>query len=56
VAPFEYVTLVWAFAWGYLIWHDWPAEHVFFGAGLILLSGLGLLYVENRTFRRTLKS
>lgn len=52
VAPFEYVTLIWAFVWGYLIWQDWPAERVFWGAGLIFLSGIGLILVENRAFRR----
>jgi S-adenosylmethionine uptake transporter len=52
IAPFEYVTLVWAFTWGYLIWQDWPAPTVFAGAALILISGLGMIYVENRTLRR----
>jgi len=52
VAPFEYVTLVWAFVWGFLIWRDWPAPTVFAGAALIMTSGLGMIYVENRTLRR----
>ena len=56
VATFEYITLIWAFVWGYLIWQDWPAERVFWGAGLILLSGLGLILVENRAFRRGIAS
>ena len=56
VAPFEYTALVWAFVWGYLIWQDWPAERVFWGAGLILLSGIGLILVENRAFRRGIAS
>lgn len=55
VAPFEYITLVWAFGWGYLIWHDWPPLAVFIGAAVILTSGLGLISVEfwaNRKLKR----
>jgi S-adenosylmethionine uptake transporter len=52
IAPFEYVTLIWAFVWGFVIWQDWPATAVFIGAGLIIVSGLGMIYVENRTLRR----
>jgi S-adenosylmethionine uptake transporter len=46
IAPFEYVTLIWAFVWGYLIWQDWPGVAVFQGAALILLSGVGILAAE----------
>lgn len=56
VAPFEYITLVWAFGWGFLIWHDWPPFAVFVGAGVILVSGLGLISVEfwaNQKLKRT---
>lgn len=52
VAPFEYVTLVWAFIWGFLIWGDWPAPAVFLGASIILVSGLAMIYVENRALSR----
>ncbi len=40
VAPFEYTSLVWAFALSYLVWGDIPRHGVFLGAGLIALSGL----------------
>lgn len=52
VAPFEYITLIWAFGWGFLIWGDFPPMPVFIGAGLILSSGLGLVIVEALTARR----
>ncbi|MEN9754639.1 MAG: hypothetical protein RLZ07_1021 [Pseudomonadota bacterium] len=52
VAPFEYITLLWAFGWGFLIWGDFPPVPVFIGASLILTSGLGLVIVEALAARR----
>jgi S-adenosylmethionine uptake transporter len=52
VAPFEYITLIWAFGWGFLIWGDFPPLPVFIGAALILASGFGLVIVEALTERR----
>lgn len=48
VAPLEYLTLVWAFVWGLVIWADVPAPAVLIGAGLIVVSGLGLILAERR--------
>ncbi|MGX5800363.1 DMT family transporter [Bradyrhizobium sp. Arg314] len=50
VAPFEYTSLVWAFALGFAIWGDLPRTEVFMGAGLII--GAGLLIVGNEHFRK----
>ncbi|WP_027165521.1 DMT family transporter [Mesorhizobium sp. WSM3224] len=50
VAPFEYTSLVWAFALGYAIWGDLPRMEVFMGAALII--GAGLLIVGNEHFRK----
>ena len=52
VAPFEYITLLWAFGWGFLIWGDWPPQAVFEGAALILVSGLALIFAESLKSRR----
>ncbi len=52
VAPFEYVTLVWAFTWGFVIWGDVPVPAVFAGAGLIMVSGIGMIIVEKRALNR----
>ncbi|MBV8567201.1 MAG: DMT family transporter [Methylobacteriaceae bacterium] len=51
VAPFEYVGLIFAFVWGFVIWRDVPRPEVFAGAGLILASGLVLLMAERRRRR-----
>ena len=50
VAPFEYTSLVWAFALGFAIWGDVPRTAVFMGAALII--GAGLLIVGNEHFRK----
>ncbi|MGX8008670.1 DMT family transporter [Mesorhizobium sp. ORM8.1] len=50
VAPFEYTSLIWAFALGYAIWGDVPRREVFIGAMLIV--GAGLLIVGNERFRK----
>ena len=50
VAPFEYTSLIWAFALGYAIWGDVPRREVFMGAALIV--GAGLLIVGNERFRK----
>jgi len=50
VAPFEYTSLIWAFALGYAIWGDMPRREVFMGAALIV--GAGLLIVGNERFRK----
>lgn len=50
IAPFEYTSLVWSFAFGYLIWSDVPRPEVFIGAALIMLAGL--LIIGGEQFRR----
>jgi drug/metabolite transporter (DMT)-like permease len=51
LAPFEYSSLIWAFGLGFLIWGDLPDHNVFFGAGLIFLAGMVILFGE-RFMRR----
>lgn len=46
VAPLEYVSLIWAFVWGFVIWGDVPVAAVLIGAALILASGLALIWSE----------
>ena len=48
IAPFEYSALIWAFVFGWLVFGEIPKPVVFVGAGLIVLSGAGLLVVEAR--------
>ncbi|QRM54116.1 DMT family transporter [Sinorhizobium sp. BG8] len=46
LAPFEYSSLVWAFALGFLIWGDVPAANVFLGAALIFSAGMIIIAAE----------
>lgn len=50
IAPFEYTSLVWSFALGYLIWGDLPRREVFLGAALIVFAGL--IVIAHEQFRR----
>lgn len=51
LAPIEYTGLVWAFAFGYLVWRDVPAWNVFAGAAVITASSLALVWFERRRAR-----
>lgn len=53
VAPFEYASLPFALVVGYYLWGDWPDWSAFIGTGLIIGSGLLVLYLENRAQLKT---
>lgn len=44
IAPFEYVAIIWAAAFGFLFWNETPDLPTFAGIGLIFAGGLVLLY------------
>lgn len=48
VAPFDYVALLWAFLFGYVVFGEIPTIHVYFGAGIVALSGLYVIWRERR--------
>jgi len=56
VAPFDYTALVWAALWGFLAFGELPDITVWAGAGVIVASGLYILYRETTlaNARRTL--
>lgn len=45
-APLEFSALVWAFAFGYLIWDDIPHPAVFVGAAILTVSGAAIVWSE----------
>ncbi len=46
LSPFIYTQIVWMLALGYLIFGDWPDAWTLVGAGIVIASGLYLLYRE----------
>lgn len=47
MAPFEYVALILAIVWGVVIFGEWPHLVVWVGMGLILFSGLFIVWRES---------
>jgi len=48
VAPFNYVNLVWAALFGVIIFGDLPDRWTLVGAGIIVASGLYILFRERK--------
>ncbi len=48
VAPFKYSSLLWAMAFGFLIWGDVPDAWTLLGAGLLVGSGIYIFHREGR--------
>lgn len=46
VAPFQYTSIVWAVAFGYLVWGEFPTHRALIGAAIIIGAGLIVLYRE----------
>ena len=54
VAPLDYTHMIWAVVYGLVIWGYLPGWRVWIGAAVIVLSGLFILYRENRLRLRQL--
>jgi len=48
VVPFNYFSLVWVLIIGFLVWGDVPTVHLLVGSGVVVGSGLFLLWRETR--------
>ena len=48
VAPFQYLSLIWAMLAGYAVWGDVPTIGLLFGSAIVVGSGLFLLWHESR--------
>lgn len=46
LAPFNYVKLLWGVLFGYWLFSDWPAMHVFVGSAIIVASGIYVVVRE----------
>jgi drug/metabolite transporter (DMT)-like permease len=48
VTIFNYLGIVWATAYGWFIWGDWPSPPVWIGASIIIASSLFIVWRENK--------
>jgi drug/metabolite transporter (DMT)-like permease len=48
VAPFDYVALLWAFLFGYVLFDEIPSRYVYAGAVIVAASGLYVIWHERR--------
>jgi drug/metabolite transporter (DMT)-like permease len=46
VSPFEYTALIWATLLGFLLWDELPDSYTLIGAGIVISSGLYIIYRE----------
>lgn len=46
LAPFKYVSMIWAVLLGYLVWGDYPDQWTLFGAIIVISSGLYIIHRE----------
>jgi drug/metabolite transporter (DMT)-like permease len=51
VAPFDYVALLWAFLFGYMLFDEVPTIHVYIGAAIVAASGLFVIWRERQLAR-----
>ena len=48
VAPFDYMALLWAFLFGYVLFGEIPTIYVYIGAAIVAGSGLYVIWREQR--------
>lgn len=48
VAPFEYILLIFALFWGWVIFAEWPEASVFIGAAIVIASGVYVFVREGQ--------
>jgi drug/metabolite transporter (DMT)-like permease len=49
IAPFEYSALLWGVAIDWAFWNTLPGANVYFGGGIVIASGLYIIWRERRT-------
>jgi drug/metabolite transporter (DMT)-like permease len=53
VSQFEYTGILWAIILGYVFWGDVPENIVFIGAAIVMVSGIYMIYRENKLSKET---
>lgn len=52
VTVFNYSGIIWATAFGWFIWNDWPTMPIWIGGGIVVASNLFILWRETYLSRR----
>ncbi len=52
IAPFEYITIVWAILFGWYFFAEQPDPTVYLGAALIIFAGLGISWYEKMEYNK----
>lgn len=53
ITVFNYSGIIWATAFGWFIWHDWPTAPIWIGGAIVIVSNLFILWRESRKSRIT---
>jgi len=52
IAPFEYTALIWGIAIDWVVWQVLPGARLYVGGGIIIASGLYLIWRERQVFQQ----
>lgn len=55
VSVFNYSGIIWATAFGWMIWNDWPVQAVFVGAAVVIAANVLIIWRESRLGLVTLR-
>jgi drug/metabolite transporter (DMT)-like permease len=56
VAPFEYTALLWGISIDWMLWNALPSSRVYIGGGIVIASGLYLIWRERLAYQQTLQA
>ena len=48
VTVFNYSGIIWATIFGWMIWSDWPAQTIWIGGGVVIISNIFIIWRESR--------
>jgi drug/metabolite transporter (DMT)-like permease len=51
VTVFNYSGIIWATLFGWMVWNDWPAEHILIGGCVIIAANIFIIYREQKLAR-----
>ena len=52
LAPFDYVSMLFAVLLGWFVFGDWPSGQMFAGAALVIAAGVLVIWRERQLSRR----